>query len=119
MNARDGLAGLIESQQDFYELRAGDYLDEAVPDRKVCGNISSELARTIVDDLHLTGDVLELACGSGAWTRDLVRHADTVTAVDGSPRMLERNRAEVADDRVTYVLADLFDWQPEREYDAA
>ena len=31
--------------------------------------------------------------------------------------MLERNRVEVADPRVSYVNADLFAWAPDRRYD--
>lgn len=67
---------------------------------------------------HLTGDVLELAAGTGTWTQQLLRSAATVTAVDASPEMLAINQAKVASPRVTYVLADLFTWQPERVYDA-
>jgi demethylmenaquinone methyltransferase/2-methoxy-6-polyprenyl-1,4-benzoquinol methylase len=66
----------------------------------------------------LTGDVLELAAGTGIWTQQLLRSASTVTAVDASPEMLAINQAKVASPRVTYVLADLFNWQPERVYDA-
>ena len=64
------------------------------------------------------GDVLELASGTGIWTERLVRMATTVTAVDASPEMIEINRAKVASERVSYVLADLFSWRPERLYDA-
>lgn len=67
---------------------------------------------------HLTGDVLELAAGTGIWTQQLLRNAATVTAVDASPAMLAINQARVASPRVTYVLADLFSWQPARVYDA-
>ena len=114
----DPVAGLIESQREFYDLRAPDFGNSAVPDRRVFGNMANELARTLIDEFAPTGDVLELACGNGTFTRELLRHARTVTAVDASPRMLERNRREVADDRVVYVEADIFDWQPERRYDA-
>jgi SAM-dependent methyltransferase len=116
-DASERLARLIESQRVFYDLRAPDFGDESVPDRRVSGALPSELARSLVDELAPTGDVLELACGTGMFTRELVRHARTVTAVDGSPRMLERNRRELGDSRVAYVHADIFDWQPERRYD--
>jgi demethylmenaquinone methyltransferase/2-methoxy-6-polyprenyl-1,4-benzoquinol methylase len=66
----------------------------------------------------IEGDVLELAPGTGIWTERLVRMATTVTAVDASLEMIEINRAKVASERVSYVLADLFSWQPERLYDA-
>jgi SAM-dependent methyltransferase len=114
----DRVAGFIESQREFYDLRAPDFGDEAVPDRRFSGNMASELVRALIDEFAPTGDVLELACGNGGFTRELVRHARTVTAIDASPRMLERNRREVGDSRVTYVKADIFDWQPERRYDA-
>jgi SAM-dependent methyltransferase len=114
----DRVTHLIESQRTFYDLRAPDFGDEAVPDRRVSGMMASELAGALIDEFAPTGDVLELACGNGSFTRELVRYARTVTAIDGSPRMLERNRLEVADSRVTYINANIFDWQPERRYDA-
>jgi demethylmenaquinone methyltransferase/2-methoxy-6-polyprenyl-1,4-benzoquinol methylase len=115
---RDRLADLIESQREFYDLRAPDFGDETVPDRRVSGYMASELARALIDEFAPTGDVLELACGSGAFTRKLARHARTLTAIDGSPRMLERNRREVDDPKVTYVVADIFAWEPDRRYDS-
>src|SRR5579859_2533287 len=61
---------------------------------------------------QLTGDVLELAPGTGIWTEQLLQTAATITAVDASPEMIEINRARVASERVSYVQADLFSWQP-------
>jgi demethylmenaquinone methyltransferase/2-methoxy-6-polyprenyl-1,4-benzoquinol methylase len=76
------------------------------------------VGRALVDELRPIGDVLELACGDGAFTRELVRHARSVTAVDASPHMLARNQAQVADPQITYVNADVFAWTPDRAYDA-
>jgi 2-polyprenyl-3-methyl-5-hydroxy-6-metoxy-1,4-benzoquinol methylase len=42
-----------------------------------------------------------LAPGPGGFTRELARHAATVTAVDASEPMLARNRAEVDASNVT------------------
>jgi demethylmenaquinone methyltransferase/2-methoxy-6-polyprenyl-1,4-benzoquinol methylase len=61
--------------------------------------------------------VLELACGPGTWTTQLLRHAAEVTAVDASPEMLGIASARVGKERVDFVLADLFGWQPDRRYD--
>src|SRR3954451_24289805 len=55
--------------------------------------------------------------GPGAFTRHLVRHAESVTAVDASPRMLARNEREIADPKVRYVEADILGWTPDRTYD--
>jgi demethylmenaquinone methyltransferase/2-methoxy-6-polyprenyl-1,4-benzoquinol methylase len=63
------------------------------------------------------GDVLELAAGTGNWTRRLARHADHVTALDAVPEVLELNRAKVGGAAVDYVLADVFDWEPTRAFD--
>ena len=38
------------------------------------------------------GDVLELACGTGLWTRHLIDSASTVTAVDASAEVIEINQ---------------------------
>lgn len=72
---------------------------------------------TVFDALHFTGDVLELAPGTGIWTERLLKTADMVTAVDASEEMTAINRAKVGSDRVSYLIADLFTWRPERRYD--
>jgi 2-polyprenyl-3-methyl-5-hydroxy-6-metoxy-1,4-benzoquinol methylase len=71
-----------------------------------------------LDACQFTGDVLELAPGTGIWTERLARVATSITAVDASPEMIAMNRARVASKRVSYVQADLFSWRPERLYDA-
>ncbi|MEW6753379.1 MAG: class I SAM-dependent methyltransferase [Candidatus Latescibacterota bacterium] len=65
------------------------------------------------------GDVLELACGTGLWTRHLVGQAASLTAVDASPEAIAINRQRVGDGRVEYRVADLFTWKPGRQYDFA
>jgi 2-polyprenyl-3-methyl-5-hydroxy-6-metoxy-1,4-benzoquinol methylase len=80
----------------------------------------AEIAEVLTDfdAFAITGEVLELAPGTGNWTQQLLRTAATITAVDASPEMVAINRARVQSDRVTYILADLFTWQPDRQYDA-
>ncbi|MDQ6917682.1 MAG: class I SAM-dependent methyltransferase, partial [Pseudomonadota bacterium] len=63
-------------------------------------------------------DVLELACGTGLFTRHLAPNVDHLTAVDASPEVLAINRGRVAAGNVEYVEADLFSWTPSRRYDA-
>jgi SAM-dependent methyltransferase len=65
-----------------------------------------------VRELPLSARVLELACGTGLWTRLLAPRAERLVAVDASAKMIARNRARVGDPRVEYVQADLFDWVP-------
>jgi SAM-dependent methyltransferase len=63
------------------------------------------------------GDIFESACGPGSFTCELVRHAQSVTVIDASRRMLALNRERVADPKVRYLNADIFTWTPDRLYD--
>ncbi len=72
-----------------------------------------------IDSFRPTGDMLELACGSGIWTERLLASANSITAVDGAPEMIARARAHVGDRAaVRFIQADLFSWRPDRRYDA-
>lgn len=62
--------------------------------------------------------VLELACGTGLFTRLVAPRVARLTAVDASPEVIAINRARVGADNVEYVDADLFAWRPQRRYDA-
>ena len=64
-----------------------------------------------------TGDVLELAGGTGWWTQRLAQTADQLTVVDASTATLDLNHNRVGRSDVDYVVADLFSWQPQRTYD--
>jgi SAM-dependent methyltransferase len=72
---------------------------------------------TTIDDLPINGDVLELACGTGRWTRMLAARARSVTAVDVADEMLAIARTRVASPNVRFVQSDVFTWRPPRRYD--
>ncbi len=103
-------------EYDEWFYRQGPYSQDAEADARWFAEANE--AFTALDTLQLTGDVLELAPGTGIWTERLVNTATTVTAVDASSEMIEINRTKVNSERVTYVQADLFSWMPERTYDA-
>lgn len=109
---------LLEEQLAYYRARAPEYLETAFPD---LGDETLEAAGReigkVLDDFAPTGDVLELACGPGTWTPQLLRHARTLTAVDGSPEMLRLAAGKVPADSVRFIEADLFRWRPDRRYD--
>jgi ubiquinone/menaquinone biosynthesis C-methylase UbiE len=68
---------------------------------------------------RLSGNVLEIASGTGIWTEELLRSAASVTALDSSPEMHERSRSRLhGNTKVRYVVADIYDWIPDRSYDA-
>ena len=78
------------------------------PDRNAPVLMKADVCRALVGELRPTGDVLELAGGTGSFTREIVRHAQTVTAVDAPSRMLAINRICVNDPKVRYVQGDIF-----------
>ena len=102
---------LVREQLAYYRAVAAEY-----EHHHVARGGESELAAA-VDSFRPAGRVLELACGTGAWTRLLARHATSITAVDAAPEMLARAEAEVRDERVRFVQADLFAWTPGDRFD--
>ena len=64
------------------------------------------------------GHVLELACGTGLFTRVIAPRVARLTAIDASSEVIEINRARVDAGNVDYVQADLFAWRPTQRYDA-
>jgi SAM-dependent methyltransferase len=107
----DGSA--VDEQLAYYRAAADDYkdlyeIDEAGGDELL----------SAINSFRATGNVLELACGSGVWTNQLQRTAVSVTALDAAPEMLARARRRVGpDSSVRFVEADMFSWQPDRRYD--
>jgi demethylmenaquinone methyltransferase/2-methoxy-6-polyprenyl-1,4-benzoquinol methylase len=58
------------------------------------------------------GHILELACGTGLWTRRLAGAGRRIMAVDAAPEAIALNRERLALHSVEYVEADLFSWVP-------
>ena len=116
----------LDEMAAYYRARATEYDEwfyrQGRYDRGADANArwlaEAEMVFAALDHLTLTGEVLELAPGTGIWTERLVGTARSVTAVDASAEMIAINRAKVASAKVTYLQADLFTWRPERTYDA-
>ena len=115
---------VLAEQRRYYRERAPEY-DDWWFRRASYALDAEEAARWFADVRQLEaalesfgprGDVLELAAGTGIWTRQLLRHADRVTAVDAVGEVLELNRARTGG-AADYVLADVFDWEPSRQFD--
>ncbi|MDQ6816171.1 MAG: class I SAM-dependent methyltransferase [Actinomycetota bacterium] len=115
MAGPDDLDGLLAEQIGYYRARAPHYLDEALTGLAV--EAAGQELEDALEAFAPTGDVLELACGPGTWTSQLLRHASSVTVLDASPEMLEIARTRVIDHRVRFIQADIFKWWPDRRYD--
>jgi GNAT superfamily N-acetyltransferase/SAM-dependent methyltransferase len=116
---------LMRQQRAYYDDRADEYDDwwfrRGASDRGPEENARwfEETARVEASlaAVDAGGDVLEIACGTGLWTRWLAPRAARLVALDTSPRMIERNRTRVGDPRVEYVQTDVFSWDAEERFD--
>ncbi len=110
MDTEPELVRLLGEQIAYYRALAPDYLDQSL-------DLPGGDFTDVLDAFGPTGSVLELACGPGTWTGQLLRYASDVTAVDASPEMIAIAKAHVGEERVRFIQADLFTWHPDRRYD--
>jgi demethylmenaquinone methyltransferase/2-methoxy-6-polyprenyl-1,4-benzoquinol methylase len=125
MKSHDVPARVLDEMKTYYRERAAEYdewfyrrgrYDRGAQSNALWFAEVDEVVKTL-DDFHMAGDLLELAPGTGIWTERLLKSASSITAVDASSEMVAVNRARVNSERVEYVLADLFAWQPPRAFD--
>jgi len=125
----EGPDALLDEQVRYYRARAGEYDDwwlrRGRYDRGAAFNEAFLAdAATVEDalcaclDAQRPARALELACGTGLFTRHLAPRVRHLTAVDASPEVIAINRARLAGGApVEYVEADLFAWRPAARYD--
>jgi demethylmenaquinone methyltransferase/2-methoxy-6-polyprenyl-1,4-benzoquinol methylase len=119
---------VLDEQRRYYEARAPEYDDwfyrRGRYDRGAAVTATwfdeVDQVRTRLAGLNWAGRrVLELAPGTGIWTRWLLEQGAVVSAVDGSPAMVAV-LAESLGPRageVNVEIADLFEWAPSERYD--
>ncbi|MBT3240230.1 MAG: class I SAM-dependent methyltransferase [Chloroflexi bacterium] len=116
---------LIKEQMEYYSGRASEYdqwfLRQERYDKGELVNARwlKEVAsvRTELAALGPVTEVLELACGTGLWTEELLKISSSLTAVDGSAEMITINKSKPGRDKVNFVQANLFEWQAQKKYD--
>jgi 2-polyprenyl-3-methyl-5-hydroxy-6-metoxy-1,4-benzoquinol methylase len=103
----------VADQVGYYRRRASEY------DVTAYGDVEVARARIgrLVADMQPSGKVLEIACGTGLWTEALAGLADTVTAIDAAPEMIQIARARVRSPKVTFEVADVFSWTTSERFD--
>jgi 2-polyprenyl-3-methyl-5-hydroxy-6-metoxy-1,4-benzoquinol methylase len=115
---------ILQEQIAYYRARAAEYdewfyrhgrYDRGADENQQWFDESAEV-RAALHSIPYQGHVLELAPGTGIWTAELGKMADKVTAIDASPEMIAINQAKVQSDKVEYIEADLFNWQPQQQY---
>ncbi|MBZ0281855.1 MAG: class I SAM-dependent methyltransferase [Anaerolineae bacterium] len=116
---------VLQDQIAYYRARAGEY-DEWFY-RKGRYDRGAEINQQWFDEVALVmrevealgrvGHVLELAAGTGIWTVELAKIASHITAVDASAEVIAINREKLSSPIVNYIQADLFAWEPDKQYD--
>jgi SAM-dependent methyltransferase len=119
---------LVAEQIAYYRAYASEYdrwwehLGNRDPETAFAHRWDAESAKLVyaISDFRPTGNVLEIAGGTGNFTQGFARFADHLTVVDTAPEAIEINRTKLNDGHcpVEYVIADIFSWTPPKRYDA-
>jgi demethylmenaquinone methyltransferase/2-methoxy-6-polyprenyl-1,4-benzoquinol methylase len=114
------VSDLLGEQKRYYAERAPEYDDwwyrrgryELEPDALARWQADIAEADAALEEFAPRGRVLELAAGTGIWTRKLVRLAERVVAVDANAETLALNTTDAE-----LVRADVFEWRPAEPFD--
>lgn len=114
------MSDVLGEQIRYYAARAPEYDDwwwkrgryAVTPDEHARWDADIAEADAALEAFAPRGQVLELAAGTGIWTRKLVRMADRVVAVDANTETLALNTTQAE-----LVQADIFAWKPGEQFD--
>ncbi|HEU5440987.1 MAG TPA: class I SAM-dependent methyltransferase [Ktedonobacterales bacterium] len=106
---------ILDDQMTYYRKMAREY-DEMTGQTEDLQRAFAR-ARELLQQHAPFEQMLELACGTGTWTCDLLPLGRELTAIDASPEMLALARQKVGNALVQFHQADLFQWQPSQQYD--
>jgi SAM-dependent methyltransferase len=107
----------LNRQLDYYRARAHEYdewwLRRGRFDHGAALNtqwfVAAASVSAALSAFHPGGRILELACGTGIWTEQLLPFASHLTALDASSEMLALKAARLRSPMIRYVEADLTD----------
>ncbi len=107
------MTDVLASQAEYYRRRAGEY------DATSYGDVAAARARIgrLIAQMQPTGNVLEIACGTGLWTEALAEVAQVLTAVDVAPETVAIARDRVRKSNVRFEVADVFSWTTAERFD--
>lgn len=111
---------LLKDQIDYYEHRAPEYDEwfyrlgryDRGEEQKKRWFKEVERLKQVLAGIGRVSSVLEIACGTGIWTKQLVDQCDSLIALDAAEAMININKRqnEAAPDKIRYVPADFYEW---------
>ncbi|MGH2445530.1 MAG: class I SAM-dependent methyltransferase [Candidatus Limnocylindria bacterium] len=111
MTAQQTAEHFIDGQIAYYRARA--------PEFDLSHHNPTPELRAALDAFAPRGRVVELACGTGIWTAEILRHpVEQLTCIDAAPEMLAIHASQIDDPRVIRKQHDLFTWEPSERRDA-
>src|ERR1044071_6980487 len=113
---------ILDEQLTYYRARAPEYDEwfmrtgryDRGPEHRSEWFSEGAIMEAALEPVVRGKQVLELACGSGRWTKYLARWTASTLAVDAAPEALQINENQISAPNVEYLHADLFRWQPDR-----
>ncbi|BAY34433.1 hypothetical protein NIES2107_63380 [Nostoc carneum NIES-2107] len=116
---------ILEQQIAYYSARANEY-DEWFyrlgrynrgEEINQCWFQEIDIVKQALHQIGQFEKCLELACGTGIWTQELLKISNKITAIDTSEEVIAINRSKLNAQNVEYQQIDLFTWEPNAEYD--
>lgn len=118
---------LIQEQIDYYNKRAAEYdewfyrLNRYDRGKKINEQWFNEI-EILKKSLHSLANIhsiLEIAPGTGIWTKELLSIGNEITAVDSSEEMIKINKEKnkSKQNRIKYEKCNIFEWEPDKQYD--
>jgi protein-L-isoaspartate O-methyltransferase len=90
----------------YAQCASDDDVTYALPERQIDLNLVRQRVMEILRGHH----VLEIACGSGYWTKYLEQSAASIVATDLRPELIaEAEKKNLPSDKVRFALADAYD----------
>jgi demethylmenaquinone methyltransferase/2-methoxy-6-polyprenyl-1,4-benzoquinol methylase len=116
---------ILDEQLTYYRARAPEYDEwfmrtgryDRGPEHRAEWFSEVAILEAALEPVVTGKQVLELACGTGRWTKYLARWAALTLAVDAAPEALQINKEQIRAANVDYLEADVFSWQPDKTFD--
>jgi len=116
---------IIQEQIAYYDARASEYdewfyrIGRYDRGEELNGLWFNEVAvvKSALSQIGTVEHILELACGTGIWTQELLKIGKKITALDASQEVIEINQRKLGAANVDYQQVNLFSWEPDAEYD--